>query len=390
MKKLENLKIKGKRVIVRVDFNVPLDKQGKVESDFRIRKSLPTIKYLKKKKAKIILISHLGRPAGRDKKYSLRIVVPLLERLLKVRVNFYDDCVGKKVQKKLNLLREGEIVLLENLRFYKEETQNDSSFARKLALLGDFYINDAFSVCHRSHASVVGIPKFLPSVSGLLLQEEIKNLSKIKNKPKRPLVIIIGGKKISKIEFLPELLKVSNSLLLNGFLSETILIAKNILIDRPYPDGKTLDAIKKIDLTNPVLHLPKDVFFSLPDDWTYRRIAALGTIRKEERIYDIGSETIDFYSEIIKKAKTIFWAGPLGMFEEERFEKGTKEVGEKIVRNYKAFKVAGGGDTISAIRKFRWQNKFDYISTGGSAMLEFLCSRELPGIKAIEKSPVVV
>jgi len=390
MLKIEDVKIKDKRVLVRVDFNVPLDKEGKIADDFRIRRTLPTIRYLKKRKGKIILISHFGRPSGKEKKYSLRIVVPLLERLLKTRVNFFQDCIGRKVQKKVNSLKEGEILLLENLRFYKEETQNNLDFARQLALLGDLYINDAFSVCHRLHASVVGIPKFLPAFPGFLLQEEIKNLSKIVHKPKRPLVIIIGGKKISKIKFLPKLLKISDFLLLNGFLSEVILIAKNILVERPYPDGKILDAIKEINLADPSLHLPKDVFLSLEDDWTYKRIAALGTIRKEERVYDIGVETIELYSEIIKKAKTIFWAGPLGMFEEERFERGTKEVGEKIVRNYKAFKVAGGGDTISALKKFRWMNKFDYISTGGGAMLEFLCSEELPGIKALEDSQAKV
>ncbi|MCD6177856.1 phosphoglycerate kinase [bacterium] len=390
MLKIEDVKIKDKRVLVRVDFNVPLDKEGKIADDFRIRKTLPTIRYLKKRKSKIILISHFGRPSGKEKKYSLKIVVPLLERLLKTRVNFFHDCIGRKVQKKVNSLKEGEILLLENLRFYKEETQNNLDFARQLALLGDLYVNDAFSVCHRLHASVVGIPKFLPAFPGFLLQEEIKNLSKIVHKPKRPLVIIIGGKKISKIKFLPKLLKISDFLLLNGFLSEVILIAKNILVERPYPDGKILDAIKEINLADPSLHLPKDVFLSLEDDWTYKRIAALGTIRKEERVYDIGVETIELYSEIIKKAKTIFWAGPLGMFEEERFERGTKEVGERIVRNYKAFKVAGGGDTISALKKFRWMNKFDYISTGGGAMLEFLCSEELPGIKALENSQAKV
>ena len=198
------------------------------------------------------------------------------------------------------------------------------------------------------------------------------------------MVIIIGGKKIAKIESLPELLEMTDYLLLNGFLSESILIAKEVLIGRPFPEEKTLEAVREINLTDSKLHLPKDVLISLEKDWTYKRIAGLGTIRREERVYDIGAETIDIYSAIIKKAGTIFWAGPLGFFEEERFEKGTKEVGERIVRNYKAFKVAGGGDTLSAIKKFHWLDKFDHISTGGSAMLKFLCGKKLPGIEILK------
>lgn len=389
MNNIEEVKIKNKKILLRVDLNVPLDRYGKVLDDFRIKSVLPSIRYLKRKKAKVILISHLGRPSGRDKKYSLRPVASVLSRMLKRNVRFLSDCIGKKIERKINALSGGEVILLENLRFYEGETKNDFEFAKALSRLGEIYINDAFSVCHRKHASIVGIPQILPSFAGLLLQKEIENLSKIRNRPRRPLVIIIGGKKLSKIKFLPQLLKISDSLLLNGFLSEIILIAKDILVGRPYPDSKLLDCINKFDLTDTSLHLPKDVLLSLEDDWSYQRSAALGTIRKEEKVYDIGPDTIELYSEIVKKAKTIFWAGPLGAFEEKRFQRGTKEIGEKIVRNYKAFKVAGGGDTISAIRKFRWLDKFDYISTGGGAMLEFLCMQDdLPGIKALKESRI--
>jgi len=384
MRKIEDLKVKNKRVLVRVDFNVPLDEKGNILDNYRLKVSLPTIKYLKKEKAKIILISHLGRPLAKEKEYSLKQIIPELKKLLKEKIKFLPDCLGKKIEKEIELMKPGQLILLENLRFHKGETKNDLGFAKKLAKLGDSYINDAFSVCHRSHASIVRLPELLPAGTGLLLEKEIKVLSKIREKPKRPLVIIIGGKKIAKIESLSELLEIADHLLLNGFLSEDILIAKEILVGRPFPEEKILKTIQKMDLTNPKLHLPEDVLLSLEKDWTYKRIVGLGTIRREERVFDIGVETINLYSEIIKKAGTIFWAGPLGFFEEERFAEGTKEVGEKIVRNYKAFKVAGGGNTISAIKKFGWLDKFDHISTGGSAMLKFLCGEELPGIEALE------
>jgi 3-phosphoglycerate kinase len=376
MKKIENLKVRNKRVLVRVDFNVPLDEKGNVLDNYRLKVSLSTIKYLKERGARVILISHLGRPSGEEKKCSLEQVVPELEKLLGERVKFYSDW-------KIGLIKPGQVVLLENLRFHKGETENDLGFAKRLAKLGDFYVNDAFSVCHRSHASVVRLSKLLPAVPGLLLRKEMEVLSKIKEKPKRPLVVVVGGKKLAKIESLPQLLHLSDYLLLNGFISENILIAKEILVGRSFPEAEILKNVQKMNLTSPKLHLPEDVLISLKKDWTYKRIAGLGTLRREEMVFDIGDETIKLYSEIIKKARTIFWAGPLGFFEEDRFSKGTKEVGEKIIRNHKAFKVAGGGDTISALRKFNWLDKLDHVSTGGSALLKFLCGKKLPGIEAL-------
>lgn len=384
MKNVKELKVKNKRVLVRADFNVPLDKKGKVLDSYRLKATLPTIEYLKKNKAKIILISHLGKPSAREKECSLKQIVPDLEKLLGGRIKFLPDCLGEKIEKEIGLMKPGQIVLLENLRFHKGETGNDLEFAKELAKLGDIYVNDAFSACHRAHASMVRLPQLLPSAAGMLLQKEIRILSKIKKNPKRPLVIIIGGKKEVKIESLSKLLGLSDFLLLNGFFGEMILIAKEILVGRPLPEKEISEAVKKIDLTNPKLHLPKDVLLSLDKDWTYKRIAALGTVRKEEKVYDIGMETIEIFSAIIKKAGTIFWSGPLGFFEEEMFSQGTKEIGEKIVRNYKAFKVAGGGETILAIQKFGWLDKFDYISTGGSALLEFISGEKMPGIEALK------
>ena len=278
----------------------------------------------------------------------------------------------------------GEVLLLENLRFYQEETENDLEFAKELSKLGDFYINDAFAVSHRSHASMVRLAELLPKGAGLLLEKEIKVLSEVRENPKTPLVMIMGGKKSAKLESLPGLFRIADYLLLNGLLSRDFLIAKKILVDSFFPKEKIMKAVQKIDLTNPGIHLPKDVLFSLKDDWSYERIAGLGTIKKEEDIFDIGPETINIFSKIIKEAGTIVWTGPLGFFEEEKFEKGTREIGEKIVRNYKALKVAGGGDTISALKKFGWLDKFDHISTGGGAMLAFLSGEKLPGIEALK------
>jgi len=385
MKTINDFKLKDKKVLVRADFNVSLDDKGDVSDDFRIKAALPTIEHLIKEKAKTILISHLGDPEEDDpKKCTLKPVAQRLEKLLKVKIKFLSDCIGPQIEKETGLTRPGEIVLLENVRFHPEEKKNDNNFAKKLAKMGDIYLNEAFSACHRPHASIVGVPQFLPKGAGFLLEKEIKVLSKIKEKPERPLVIIIGGKKTAKIESLPKFLEIGDYVLLNGFLSKSLLTAKGILINESFSDERVTKVSKKINFADRKLHFPKDALFSLSKDWSYRRIGGLGTIKKEEEIFDIGPETIDIYSKIIEKAKTIFWAGPLGYFEVEKFERGTREIGEKIVRNYKAFKVTGGGETISALQKFDWMDKFDHISTGGSAMLKFLCGDKMPGIEALK------
>jgi len=384
MKTIKDFNVEQKRVLVRTDFNVPLDRDGNILDNFRIETSIPTIKFLRKEGAKTILISHLGRPKGkRVDKYSLKRIASELRRLLGEKVIFFSDCIGKEVEKGVKEMKSGEVALLENLRFHKEEEENSKVFAEKISELGDFYVNDAFSVSHRSHASVVRIPKFLPAVAGLLLNKELEALSKIKENVKRPLVIILGGLKTSKLESLDNFLKIGDFVLLNGILAEHILVAKGILVRETPPDEKVISAVRKVNLTDSKLHLPKDVYFSLPNDWSYKRIGGLGTIRSEEEIFDIGPETIDVFSEIIKRAGTIFWGGPLGSFEIEKFEEGTKEIGNKIVRNYNAFKIVGGGDTIAALRKFNWLDKLDHVSTGGTAMLNFLGDEKMPGIDVL-------
>jgi len=393
MKTLKSLNLKGKKVLVRCDFNVPFDEKGLISDDSRIKETLPTIEYLIKKGAKIILMSHLGRPEKNQKskiknqKFSLGPIALRLEELLRQKVNFLDDCVGEKIEKEIDETKEGEVILLENLRFYDEEENNDNGFAKKLAKLGDIYINDAFSASHRSHTSIVGIPKYLPSGAGLLFEKEIKILSKVLGSPWHPLVVIIGGVKIeSKIGVIEQFLKKADHLLLGGEIANTILIGKGVSLGRYLlEDKEMIKKIEKIDITCPRVHLPVDGVISLENMAEgYFKIGAIGSVKKEEKVYDIGPETIEIFSEIIKQAKMILWSGPLGLFEEKKFESGTKETAQNIVRNHSAFKVAGGGDTIAALNKFGLLDKFDHVSTGGGAMLEFLSGKKLPGIESLK------
>ncbi len=384
MKTIKDIDVSNKRVLVRVDFNVPQDKKGNITDTFRIRAALPTINYLLERDAKIILISHLGRPKDKEREFSLKPVASELEKLLKKKVWFLSDCAGKQVEDTVNSMRSGQVILLENLRYYDGEKGNDLDFAKELAKLGEIYINDAFSVAHREHASVVQLPVLLSSAAGLSLKKEIDVLSKVIQDPERPLVFIVGGKKSAKIEAIPKLANISDHLLLNGYLSKSILIAKNILVGEPELEEKIIKAVDQIDITDKGIHLPKDVLFSLEENWGYKRVAGLGTIRREESVYDIGIDAIEEYSKIIKKAKTIVWAGPMGLFEEDRFNQGTREIGDRITSNKDSFNIAGGGDTIAAIKKFEWSTGFDHISTGGSALLKFLCGEVLPGIEILE------
>ncbi len=388
---LKDFDFKNKKTLVRCDFNVPFSLSGKGEikilDDFRIRESLPTIKYLIDKGAKVILISHLSGPE-KNEKYSLKeIAFRLDELLLNKNVKFIDDCLNKKTEKEINKMKPGEILFLENLRFYDEEEKNDLAFARRLANLADVYVNDAFSVSHRRHASIEGIPQFLPSTAGLLLEKEISVLSEVLEKPRRPLVVISGGAKINtKIKLIERFLKKADHLLLGSKLTEILLIEKGILVGEHLELKKeTLEEIGKVNLTHSKLHLPVDgqmALVSLEEE--YFRIGGIGTLRKEEDVFDIGPETRNIFIEIIKTAGTIVWNGPLGMCEKEPFDRGTKDVVEAIVKNQKAFKVAGGGDTVSMISKLNLMDKFDHISSGGGAMMEFLSGGKLPGISALK------
>ncbi len=373
---------------MRCDFNVPLNGMGLIEDDFRIKQAIPTIEYLIKSKTKVILISHLGEPQGKVvKNLRLTLVQKKLEEYLSVKVVKTDDCVGKKVEEAVKKMNEGEVLLLENLRFHKEEKENKPEFAKSLAGLANIYINDAFSSSHRAHASIVGVPKYLPSAAGLLLEKEVNILSRVLKKPERPLVAIIGGAKISsKIKVIKHFLKEADHLLIGGKIANSILIVKGICIGRVWPPEEAVRDIKNINLTSTKLHLPIDAIISPTKKGDlYIRKAAAGKVRTDELILDVGPETVKMFSEIIKSAATIIWSGPLGFFEEPLFENGTKLIAEAITRNHRAFKIAGGGDTIFALSKFHLRERFDHISTGGGAMLSFLGGDGLPGLKVLEK-----
>jgi len=386
MRALKDSEFKNKKVLVRCDFNVPLSEKGVVLDDYRIKQTIPTIEYLIGKGAKVILMSHLDDPKGKIVE-NLRLgpIQNKLGELISRPITKTKDCIGKEIENLVFKMKPGEIILLENLRFHKKEEEGDLGFAKELSRFGDIFVNEAFSCSHRNHASIAGIPKYLPSVAGLLLEKEIEVLSRVLEKPRRPLVAIIGGIKIeTKIKLIEQFLEKADHLLLGSKPAESILAVKGILIGRPLPEKKILEKIEKINLVNPRLHLPIDGQIALPSlEEKYLRVAAIGTLRKEEEVFDVGPETIKVFVKIIKPAKMIIWSGPLGMFEKEPFDKGTREIAEEIAKNYTAFKIAGGGDTISAINKFGLRDKFDHVSTGGGAMLEFLAGEKLPGLEVL-------
>ena len=394
IKTLKDFNFKGKHVLLRCDFNVPIE-NGEIVDDFRLRKTLPTINYLKENGAKIILISHLGQPSDNLQKknlaslqeYSLKPVAQRLEWLLGCEVRFLKDCFSRKVVKESEKMGEGDVILLENLRFDKGEEENSLDFAKDLAKLGEIYVSEAFSVSHRRHASIITLPRLLPHAIGFLFEKEINTLTKIKEQPARPFVVVIGGLKIvAKISSLPGLLKNADYVLLGGKTANVVLTVKGICVGRPWPsDEKIVKIIRKLDITNQSLHLPIDVVVALEETGShYLRETGPGNVRKEERIFDIGKGTIEKFTRIISEAKTIVWSGPLGFVEKEQFRQGTEAIVKAIVENKKSFNVAGGGDTIKTIKKFGVLDKFSYISTGGSAMLYFLAGERLPGIEALE------
>lgn len=378
MKKFNGFNFKNKTVLLRCDFNVPISENGEVLDDFRIRKTIPTIKYLIEQNAKIILISHLE---VKKKDLSLKCIIPKLNELLDKKVELLTDYLKADTKERIKEMSSDKIILLENLRFYKEEKENNQEFAKKISELADFFINEAFSVSHRNHASIVSIPRYLPSTIGILFEKELEVLSRVSENPKRPFVVILGGVKVqTKVKTIINLLEKSDYMLLGSKIGEAILSQKGILTDR---DFKEDESIAKIDITNLKIHLPLDGFIRPKDSKNHLRIGAIRTLKKEEDVYDIGPETIKLFVKIIKKAKTILWSGPLGMYEDEKFETGTKEILNAVVNNKSAFKIAGGGNTISAITKFGLTDSFDFLSTGGGAMLKFLTGEKLPGLEAI-------
>lgn len=388
LKNIKKADLKNKRVIVRCDFNVPLNKKGEIIDDFRISQTLPTINYLVQNGVKVILMSHLGDPEGEvAENLRLNQIQEKLMEYLDLSIAKASDWNFNNLREWIGQMRAGEILLLENLRFHPGEEANDENFAKALSSLGDIYVNDGFGTCHRVHASIVGVPKYLPSYVGLLLEKEISVLSQVLAEPKRPLAVIMGGAKVStKIKLIEKFLKIADNILLGGVLANTILKAKGMATGKSIVDEEMIDDVQKLNIADSRIHLPIDVIVAKglgEEEVRAAKCRSLNNIASDELIFDIGPETQTLFSEIIGKSKTVFWNGPLGYFEKEEFAKGTESIA-RVMAKSKSFKVIGGGDVVSMLSKLGLADKMDHISTGGGAMLKFLSGEELPGIKALQ------
>ena len=381
--------LEGKKVFVRVDFNVPIE-NGVIQNDKRIRAALPTINYLIDHKAKVILCSHLDRPKGWDPKLTLKPVADRLSRLLEKEVKFISDCVGEEVEWEVNNLECGEVALLENVRFYKEETKNDPEFAKKLARLADIYVNDAFGTAHRKHASTYGIAQYVEvAVAGFLLEKEIKYLQKALDNPERPLVLIIGGSKVSgKLEVIENLLKIVDKMLVGGGMAYTFLKAAGYNVGKSLVEEELLDTAREImekaDKNGVKFYLPVDS--NNADEFSPTAHAKLTTYKEipdDMMGLDIGPATVELFKEALSNAKTILWNGPMGVFEFEKFSYGTMEIGKIVASHNEALRIVGGGDSVAAIEMLGLEHQVDHVSTGGGAFLEFLAGKQLPGVMAL-------
>ena len=390
---VEDIQTAGKRVIVRVDFNVPL-KDGKVESDKRLKESLPTIKYLKEKGAKVILMSHLGRPDGkRSPEFSLRPVADALAALLGSPVSFADDCVGEAAEKAVAALKGGDVLLLENLRFHAQEEVNDPAFAKQLAALADVYVNDAFGSAHRAHASTEGITKFVPqAASGYLMKKELDYLGAALVDAKRPFVAIIGGSKVSgKIDVIKNLLPQVDKLLIGDGMTYTFLKSQGFEVGKSIVENDKLDLAKSLlAQAGDKIVLGTDVVVTDKLDFKARTVGATKVVSTKEipsdwEGVDAGPETIAAFRKIIVGAKTVIWNGPVGVFEIDASAKGTIAVAEALAEATAAgaTTIIGGGDSASAVKKAGVASKVSHVSTGGGASLEYLEGKVLPGVAAL-------
>lgn len=383
MKTIDQLNIKpGTRVLLRTDFNVSIE-NGKIMDDFRIRASLPTIQYLQDKEAKIIIISHLGRPRGKEKSLSLAPIAERLEKLLNTRVLFLKDYIEAK--KDILKMKNGSVILMENLRFEKGELSGDKNFAKDLAEFADVYVNDAFGVAHRKHASLYALPSLLPAVAGLLLQKEVEVLNEVIKNPMRPLIFIIGGAKVeTKLKSLVKIINKIDGVCIGGLLANSILAARGIAVGKSRLDENILKYIDGINLTDTKFHLPLDVVVSLDDTGkSSSRIAAVGDVREDEMILDAGPETVKLFSNIISEAGTVIWNGPLGLLEVKKFSKGTHALALSL-KNTKARVIVGGGDIMRAIDEVGVSEYIYYSSTGGGSMLEYLADGTLPALEVLK------
>lgn len=386
---IEDLDLRGKRVFIRADFNVPLDDNLMVTDDRRIRSTLPTINYAIDEGAKVILSSHFGRPKGkRDPKLSLAPVAKRLQRLLNKDVIFIPDCVGSQVESLVSKMKEGDVVLLENLRYHPEEEQNNEEFARALASLADVYVNDAFGTAHRVHASIVGVPKFLPAAAGFLLKKEIEYLRGAIENPVRPFVAILGGAKVSgKINVLENLVGKVDKVLIGGGMAYTFIKAMGYEVGNSLVEEDMLETAqrirRKLKGMGIKFYLPVDCVIAQGiETSTETKIIPTLEIPKGWAALDIGPATARLFSEAIQDAKTILWNGPMGVFEEDAFSRGTFAVARAVADAY-ALTIVGGGDTDLAVHRAGVSDAISFISTGGGAALQLLEGKELPGIAVL-------
>jgi phosphoglycerate kinase len=394
LKTLDALDLAGKRVFIRVDFNVPLDGQGKVTDDARIRAALPTIQYAVKHKAKVILGSHLGRPKGKPEdrqKLTLEPAAEQLQKLLGQDVILSDDCVGDGVKKAVKDMKDGQVLLLENLRFHPEEEKNEENFAKDLASLADVWVNDAFGTAHRAHASTAGMARFVKEkAAGFLIQKEVEYLGKALGNPARPFVAIVGGAKVSdKIKVLENLIAKADAVCIGGAMAYTFLAAQDVPVGKSLVEKDKLElarqileraAAKKVDLLLPVDH----VCGAEPKETAKRVVVNDRAIPADLMGLDIGPRTLDRYRQRILAAKTVFWNGPMGLFEQKPWAEGTFGVAKAMAES-QAVTVVGGGDSAAAVEEAGLVDRMKHVSTGGGASLEFIEGRVLPGIQVLEE-----
>ena len=396
MKTIDNYDFTGKKAIIRVDFNVPINDKLEVADDTRIKAALPTIKKILSSGGATILMSHLGRPKDEyEEKFSLKNVMPRLSELLKTEVKFAKDCIGEKTSKIANELKPGDVLLLENLRFHKEEKSGEETFAKKLADLADVYVNDAFGTAHRAHASTTIIAKFFTKekMFGYLIGNELNSMDRVLHKPEKPFTAIMGGAKVSdKIEVIENLLDKVDNLIIGGGMTYTFIKARGGKIGASLVEEDKLDMandlIKKAESKNVMLYLPVDnIIADKFDNGAKTDETPVDEVPDGWMGLDIGQKTIEGFSEIIKHSKTILWNGPMGVFEMSSFQKGTETIARIIAETTEkgAYSLIGGGDSVAAINKYNLKDKVSYVSTGGGAMLEYIEGKELPGVKAIRE-----
>lgn len=388
---IKDIDVAGKKILLRLDFNVPMNtKTGNITDLTRVLESLPTITYLSEHKAKIIICSHLGRPNGiRDERYSLAPVAQALAKLIKCKVSFANDTIGEDAKAKISAMEDGEVVVLENLRFDSREEQNDSEFAKSLASLADIYVNDAFGTCHRKHASTYGVAKLLPNAIGFLINKELKVISRILSNPDRPLVAVLGGAKIKdKIPVIENLLDKADTILIGGGMAYTFIKALGGEVGNSLVDEEKLslakEYIEKSKNSRAEIVLPIDNICNLDIDSSEKPKKFVSTkIDPNYMGLDIGPKTVKLFKSYIKRAGTVVWNGPMGVFENPLYAKGTNKIAKYVAKS-KGFSFVGGGDSASAVVKSGYSKKIDHLSTGGGASLMLLEGKSLPGVDIIE------